>query len=167
MRFRPWRARWNDSWRWAAKMGFRFSLETVLRLRRSLEDGERLRLQTLLAERAQLQTRISETGTSHAALITKLKASLTEQALPSGEMHFSLQRARACELQNARLNASLVPLAQHIEGQQASLVRRRIDRKVLEQVRERQRSRYEADANRRTQSQLEEIFLLRRKADSN
>jgi flagellar export protein FliJ len=143
-------------------MGFHFSLETVLRLRRSLEDGERLRLQTLLVDRAQLQTRISETIALHAALGTKLNTSLQQQTLSGGEMNFAVQRLRACDLQSARLNASLAALGQQIERQQALLLRRRIDRRVLEQLRERQMLRYEADTQRRTQSQVEELFLLRR-----
>ncbi len=143
-------------------MGFRFSLQTVLRLRRSLEDGERLRLQTLLVDRAQLQTRIGETITSRAALGAKLNTSLQQQTLSGGEMQFAGQRLRACDLQSARLNASVAAVTQQIERQQALLLRRRIDRKVLEQVRERQLTRYEADIERRTQSQVEEMFLLRR-----
>jgi flagellar export protein FliJ len=143
-------------------MGFHFSLETVLRLRRSLEDGERLRLQSLLVDRAQLQARIGETIASRAALVTKLNASLQQQTLCGGEMQFAVQRLRACDLQSARLNASLATLALQIERQQAILLRRRIDRKVLEQVRERQMARYEAEAQHRAQLQTEELFLLRR-----
>jgi flagellar export protein FliJ len=146
-------------------MGFRFSLETVLRLRRSLEDGERLRLQTLLVDRAQLQTRIGETIASRAALGGKLNTSLQQQTLCGGEMQFAVQRVRACDLQSARLNASLATLAQQIEHQQAALLRRRIDRKVLEQVRERQLARYDAETQHRAQSQVEEMFLLRRPQD--
>ncbi len=143
-------------------MGFRFSLETVLRLRRSLEDGERLRLQSLLVDRAHLQTRISETVASRAALGTRLNSSLQQQTMSAAEMQFAGQRLRACDLQSARLNASVATLTQQIERQQAVLLRRRIDRKVLEQVRERQMARYEAEAQHRAQLQLEELFLLRR-----
>jgi flagellar export protein FliJ len=143
-------------------MGFRFSLETVLRLRRSLEDGERLRLQTLLVDRAQLQARISETIASCALLHAKLNTALQQQTLSGAEMQFAVQRLRACDLQSARLNTSVAAVTQQIERQQALLLLRRIDRKVLEQLRERQLSRYQADIHRRTQSQVEELFLLRR-----
>jgi len=147
-------------------MGFRFSLETVLRLRRSQEDGERLRLQSLLSERAQLQTRISETIASRAALGDNLNGLLKNESLSGGEMQFAVQRRSACDLQVARLNASVATLSQQIERQQAVLLRRRIDRKVLEQLRTRQLSRYEAEAQRRAQSQIEELFLLRRERKS-
>ena len=147
-------------------MGFRFTLETVLRLRRSLEDSERLRLQSLLSERAQLQTRISETIASRAALGDNLNALLKNESLSGGEMQFAVQRRSACDLQVARLNASVATLSQQIERQQALLLRRRIDRKVLEQLRTRQLSRYEAEAQRRAQSQIEELFLLRRERKS-
>lgn len=143
-------------------MGFRFSLETVLRLKRSLEDAERLRLQSLLADRAQLRTRVDETIASRTALGASLVASLQREFLPGSEMQFAWQRQRACDLQSARLNSSLATVLQQIERQQALLIQRRIDRKALDQLRERQRERYEADAQRRAQSQLEELFLLRR-----
>ena len=147
-------------------MGFRFSLETVLRLRQSLEDSERLRLQMLLADRAELQEEIGETAASRAAVGHKLKAALQRENPPAGELHFAAQRERACGLQSARLSASLATVMQQIERQQTVLLRRRIDRKVLEQLRERQLSRYEVETRRRTQSQIEELFLLR-KAISN
>ena len=143
-------------------MAFRFSLETVLRLRHSLEDGERLRLQALLAQRAQLQREIHNTLESRAGLNAKLTAKIQRDQLSGGEMHFAAQRLRACELQAARLNAAVAALTQPIERQQALLLQRRIERKVLEQVREDQRARYEAEAQHRAQSQIEELFLLRR-----
>lgn len=150
-------------------MGFRFSLESVLRIRRSLEDGERLRLQTMLVQRAQLEREISQTSASRSALGANLKASLQKELLLGSEMQFALQRLRACDLQSARLHGSVTTLTQQIERQQAELLRRRIDRKVLEQLRERQLRSYEIDTQRRTQSQVEELFLLRRamKAISN
>jgi len=146
-------------------MRFRFSLETVLRLRRSLEDSERLRLQMLLADSAQLKTEIERTAGFRAELGVKLSTSLQQHTLPVAEMQFALQRARACDLHSVRLHASLAAVAQHIERQQRALLQRRMDRKVLEQVRERQSSRFEADTQRRTQSQMEELFLLRRGRD--
>ena len=143
-------------------MGFRFSLETVLRLRRSLEDSERLRLQTLLAGRSQLQREIRKTAEFHAAVDEKLKTSLQQQALSGSEMQFAGQRLTACDLQTARLHVSVATVTQQIERQQSLLLRRRIDRKVLENLRERQQADYEAEAQHRAQSQVEEMFLLRR-----
>ena len=143
-------------------MGFRFNLETLLRLRRSLEDGERLRLQTLLAGRSQLQREIGKTTESRAVIEEKLKASLQQETLSGSEMQFTGQRLTACDLQTAHLHLSVATVTQQIERQQALLLRRRIDRKVLEQLRERQLADYEAEAQHRAQSQVEEMFLLRR-----
>jgi flagellar export protein FliJ len=143
-------------------MPFRFSLETVLRLRRSLEDGERLRLQSLLAERAQLETAIHQTSASRSNIGHELTASIRQRSLVAAEIRFAGQRLVACDKQSARLHASLATLSQHIERQQAMLLRRRIDRKVLEQLRMQQLKMHEAEAQRRQQSQMEELFLLRR-----
>ncbi len=147
-------------------MAFRFSLETVLRLRRSLEDSERLRLETLLAQRAQIEREIGDTLESYAALNAKLKQTMEHDRLPGAELQFAIQRLRGCELQVARLHAAIATLAQTIARQQALLLRRRRDRKVLEHVRERQFKQYEAEAQHRGQAEVEELFLLRR-ASSN
>jgi flagellar export protein FliJ len=143
-------------------MGFRFSLETLLRLRRSLEDDERLRLQALLAQRAQLEREVRESIESRTALNAKLQAAMHQALVSGSEMHFAGQRQRGCEAQAARLNAAAELLAQPIEQQQTVLLRRRLERRVLEQVRERQLARYQTEAERRAQVQLEEQFLLRR-----
>lgn len=144
-------------------MGFRFTLETVLRLRRSLEDGERLRLQLLLADRAQLQRTISETTASRSEVGNKLTQSMKQEELSAAEMQFAAQRLTACDLHSARLHASVSTMTQQIERQQSVLLRRRIDRKVLEQLRARQLERHEAETQRREQLQAEELFILRRR----
>ncbi len=143
-------------------MAFRFPLETVLRLRRSLEDGERLRLQTLLSRRAQLQSEVGEVIEARATLDAKLKAAMQQGRLSGGEMQFAGQRLCACQIHTARLNAAAATLKEQIERQQSVLLQRRVERKVLEQVREQRLARYEAEAQRRGQAQVEEMFLLRR-----
>ena len=143
-------------------MAFRFSLETVLRLRRSLEDGERLRLQSLLAGRAQLQSTMNETAASRSKIGHELSQCVGRQALPAAEMQFAVQRLAACDTHSARLHASILNLSQQIERQQAMLLRRRIDRKVLEQLRAQKLETHEKEAERREQTRMEELSLLRR-----
>jgi len=143
-------------------MAFRFALETVLRLRRSLEDEERLRLQTLLARRASLENEVRDTGQAQVALKVALNHGLQQASLPGSELQFGAHRLRACELHTARLKAAASTLGQQIERQQSLLLRRRVERKVLEQLRDRQRARYECEVARREQAQIEELDLLRR-----
>ena len=82
--------------------------------------------------------------------------------MSAAELHFAVQRLAACDLQTARLNASLNALHQQIERQQEVLLRRRLDHKVLEQLRTGQLTRFESEQQHRAQSQIEELFLLRR-----
>ena len=147
-------------------MSFRFSLETVLRLRRNLEDRERLQLQALLARRARLEEDARLTIQAHSALGAACEEALAKNRLAGGELQFVFQRLRACEAQATRLARLAVALGEDIKRQQSVLRQRRVERKVLEQVRERQRARYEMEAQRRSQAKLEELFLLRRTAEA-
>jgi len=144
-------------------MGFRFSLETVLRLRRGLEDSERLRLQELHFQRAQLERQLAATVSSQTALSAALQAAMAKQApLCGGEIGFSDQRLRACQQQAERLRNAAACLDQRVIRQQAVLLERRTQRQVLEQLRGQQWSQYERETQRRAQAQIEELFLLRR-----
>ena len=143
-------------------MAFRFGLETVLRLRRSLEDEERLRLQTLLARRAGLESEARATREVRAALNAALKATMQESSLLGGELQFAAQRMLACEIRAAYLAESAATLGTQIERQQSALLQRRVERKTLEQLRDRQRIHYEVEVERHWQAQIEELFLLRR-----
>lgn len=142
-------------------MAFRFSLETVLRLRRSLEERERLRLATLLARRSELELEVGRAEELRTGLKAKLQLVMSETSLPAGEMQLVEQRTRGCELHARRLRAALATLAQEIARQTAAYVEQRRDREVLENVRQQQQRRYETEAQRRSQARLEELVLLR------
>lgn len=143
-------------------MSFRFSLQTVLRLRRNLEDREWLQLQTLLARQARLEEDARLTGQAHADLNSAINSALGHSPLSGSELQFASQRLHACEAQAKRLATTAVALREAIGRQQSVLLERRVERKTLEQVRDRQQARYEMEAQRRSQAGLEELFLLRR-----
>jgi len=143
-------------------MGFRFSLETVLRLRRSLEDRERLRLQMLLARKTQLEYEAAITRQAGRQLRENVVQELEQGPLPAIEAQFVRQRSGACEIAAARIRQAKVTLEQQIDRQRAAYVERSIGRKVIERLRERQAERYQSQAERRAQAQMEELALLRR-----
>ena len=144
-------------------MPFQFSLETVLNLRRSLEDAERLRLQNLLLQRAELERRLTATTSAETALRAALLAAMGDRVpVPGVEIRFAGQRLEACARQALRLERQVTGLDQQILRQQAVLLQHRTRRQLLEQLRNQYWSRYEREVERRTQSQVEELFLLRR-----
>ena len=144
-------------------MAFRFSLETVLRLRRSLEEAERLRLQRLHVDRRHLDELTSETSKAQGAITAALYSAIGKEApLLGAELRFAAQRLHACILERERLVSAAAILEHQIARQQNVLLQRQVQRKVMDELREQQRSLYERNTNRRAQTAIEEILLLRR-----
>jgi flagellar FliJ protein len=143
-------------------MAFRFSLETVLRLRRSQEDWERLRLQALFAQRAMLESQMQVAEETRTSLKAHELPSPRASPIPAAELQFVTVRRRACELESQRLRQTLVKLEQQIAAQTVVFVAASRARKVLEKLRERKLSRYQAEAQRKEQARVEEVALLMR-----
>jgi flagellar export protein FliJ len=143
-------------------MGFHFTLETVLRLRRSLEDRERLRLQSLHFQRTELELQIDAAALVQKRLRAGLNSDMNKAAICGAELQFTIQRVRACESRAGRLRALTAGLDQQIAKQQVLVLERRRQRRVLEQLRDQQWSRYQSDTEHRAQAQIDELFLLRR-----
>ena len=144
-------------------MAFRFSLESVLRLRRSFEDLEQLRLQKLQGERALLGQQLSTVAAVELAVDVKMRSAMSGPAwLPGSEIQFAMQRLRACRLEQERLSKVIANMESQIAQQQIVFLQCRVQRKVLDQLCERQRSAYVSEAERRMSARSEELFLLRR-----
>ena len=73
-------------------MGFRFSLETVLRLRRTLEEVERGRLQKLLGDRASLERQLCDTRSTQEAIAAAVQSLIQQRpTVPGSELRFAAQ----------------------------------------------------------------------------
>jgi flagellar export protein FliJ len=141
-------------------MAFRYSLESVLRLRRSLEHQEEQRLFALAAVVARLRTMLERMQQSDVA---QRRAALAEmEEFSSGAQ---LQFRAACD------DASL-RLINRVKGQLQDAERQRLEqlkvyqearqrREIFEGLRERQQELYKLNQSRRQQQRTDEAFLIR------
>jgi flagellar export protein FliJ len=142
-------------------MTFRFSLETILRLRRSLEHRE----EQLLAA---MENRVQSVATEIAAIDAQLSSRDRdrEQGLRSGvsgaQLHFELDCRRALESRRGEIAAILRLLEQARDRQRSAFLESRQRRQALEHLRERALREFRTDEDRRQQRQLDDLYLMRR-----
>lgn len=147
-------------------MGFRFSLEGLLRLRGALEQVEERALLRLRLEERLLEQEMEQV----AALRTRQASRRTSQrtaAVPGGSLTGAdLQFAGFLEarlaLEEDRMRQQLRERREETQRQVSvfSLARRR--REAIEALRDRQRAAYREAEQRREQRGLDELFLLQR-----
>lgn len=147
-------------------MGFRFSLETVLRLRRSLERKQELHLQMLLARQAAIESSLQSTANTRIALKRELTHAAGKLTLPAAEIRFVHQRLGSCELATARLEDELATARKQVNEDTAVLIEQSRRRKLLECLKQQQERRYAAEAERRTQAEVEQMHLMLRAASA-
>lgn len=142
-------------------MAFRFSLQTILRLRESYERLERMRLLALTAAVAQLKLEIHALDAESAGAQRRLREKLAG-GLSGAEMQFEA----ACEKLRAEHKKALEEKLRATEKmhakQQAAYRLARQKRRILENLRERRREEYKREQARREQQQLDEIHSIHR-----
>lgn len=143
-------------------MAFRFSLETVLRVRRTQEGQERLRLQMLFAQRAALESQVTSLEKMRVELNAQSVPRAVSESLPAAELHFLNVRRNACEIETQRLVCAIAELEQRIIAQTAAFVEKSRACKTIENLREKQLRTYQTDVMRKAQAQLDETALLTR-----
>ena len=143
-------------------MAFRFSLETVLRLRSSLEQRDRLILQALYSKQRALQQEMRLARQAASAIRMRVTEALSICRVCGSEIQLFEWQRQLWEGQGKKLEALLSDLANQIERQIGEYERRRKDRRVLENVSNVQLRRYHRELVRREQAQIEELTLLRR-----
>jgi flagellar FliJ protein len=140
-------------------MPFRFTLQAVLRWRESFERRERLRLamitrETLKARRERDEAKL-ERGSSIAEFQSKL-----QRGMNSAEMQFELASDRARQRRIASLIDHFSKL-EYLRRQQLEVFRKaQQQRKILENLRDRQLATYQLILARRLQQEMDERFLL-------
>ena len=140
-------------------MPFRFSLQPVLRLRESFERRERLRLETITREvmkaRGQLKVAIQERLRAQGESKKKLR-----QGLLGAELQFELACDRARVRQITALKEQVSRLEELRVRQLEAFRKAQQQRKILENLRDRQFAGYRLIRDRRVQQQLDERFLI-------
>lgn len=141
-------------------MPFRFSLESILRLRDGQERLERTRLLSLNAEVARLKLEIEALEAEVQEARKRLRENLAG-GLSGAEIQFELvcERLRA---EHAReLEAKFQEAKRKVAKQQVVYRLARQKRRILENLRERRKDVYAREQSRREQQALDEAFSLR------
>lgn len=144
-------------------MAFRFSLDTLLRLRLSLERKEELILQrinmALMQTRQELeqlrQERQAAWGEAHLRL---------SGAVPASELHFELARDQAAQTRVDQLRQRIAQLEAARQEQQRAYQKARQEREILENLRDRKREQFDMELNRAEQQRIDDMQLLLRAA---
>ena len=140
-------------------MPFNFSLQAVLRWRESFERRERQRLEIVTRELVKAQQQREQAKLDRANALIQAQKKL-RRGMTAAEMQFEL----ACDRTRARRIAVWNEHVTKLED----LRRRQIDvfrkaqqqRKILENLRDRQLAAYQLIQARRTQQQMDDRFLI-------
>ncbi|HWY04896.1 MAG TPA: flagellar FliJ family protein [Candidatus Acidoferrum sp.] len=142
-------------------MPFFFSLDAVLHLRQSLEHQQELRLRSANQQVARVR-HLLEQMDLHRRQIHSMQSRELSAGVTSAELRFGL----LCEAELLRhrheLEHELARLQQFHDQQREILQLARRTRETLEIVRDQQRMTYRKEIARRTQRNLDDLFLLRR-----
>ncbi len=147
-------------------MAFRYSLQSLLRLRQSLERQEEQRLFALAALVARLRAEIEELKQEDVGI---RRAQIREMA--DGTLGASLHFASACggalDMVRKKLELQLEEAERKRLTQLRAYKAIRQKREILEGLRERQEAAYEVESARHEQQNVDEAFLIRSHAVSN
>jgi len=141
-------------------MVFRFSLETVLRLRRSEQQQQEMTLQRLSEQANRIAVELQAIDDE----IRRLgRQTNSERGITGSEIHFDQDR---CEILRQRRNETEGRL-QAVREQQAVAVkqfhRTWQRREALESLRQRQHQAYEVEEGRKEQRSYDDLFLQRKR----
>lgn len=142
-------------------MAFRFSLDTLLRLRISIERKEELNLQRIHAALQQARRELERLRLERQAAWGEAQLRLRASA-PAAELHFELARDQAAQRRAALLQQRIAQLESARLQQQAVYRKARQDREILENLRDRMREQYDLEQNRSEQQRIDDILLMLR-----
>ena len=140
-------------------MPFRFSLQAVLRCRESFERRERQRLQMITREVVKAKQQRDQAKVDRATSLAEFQKRLHE-GMNVMEMQFELACDRARLRRIAALNDHFAKL-EDLRRRQVDVFRKaQQQRKILENLRERQLAAYQLLQARREQQQMDDRFLI-------
>jgi flagellar FliJ protein len=140
-------------------MPFRFSLQAVLRCRESFERRERQRLQMITREVVKAKQQRDQAKVDRATSLAEFQKRLHE-GMNVMEMQFELACDRARLRRIAALNDHFAKL-EDLRRRQVDVFRKaQQQRKILENLRERQLAAYQLIQARREQQQMDDRFLI-------
>ena len=140
-------------------MAFRFTLQSVLRLRESQERLERMRLLAAVAAVVQVKEEIEALEKESREAKQRLRENLFA-GLSGAEMHFETMCEWLRREHRKVLDAKLKEAEAKYAKQQAAFRVARQKRRILENLRERRRAEYLRKQARREQQRLDEAFSM-------
>lgn len=142
-------------------MAFRFSLATVLRVRRIIEEREEAILQKILFDISKIfedlernEAQLAETDALRQADVLKTCIGL--------EIHASYGEVKELKQRRKDLAAQIQELEQARDRQLAVYEAARRGREILTDMRERKRTAYDIDLSKREQKILDDNYIARR-----
>lgn len=140
-------------------MPYRFPLQAVLSCRESFERRERQRLQIISREVIKAQQQWERARVERANNLSALQQKLRKGST-AGELQFELfcdhARVRRILAWHERLSK-----LKELQGRQIAIYRHtQQQRKIMENLRDRQRAAYQLVQDRRTQQQMDDRYLI-------
>jgi flagellar FliJ protein len=140
-------------------MPFRFSLQAVLRCRESFERRERQRLEVVTREMVKAQQQRELAKLDRANALSMLQKKL-HQGMTAVEMRFELACDRTRVRQIATWNGHVAKLEDMRRRQLEIFRKAQQQRKILENLRDRQLADYRLVQSRRAQQEMDDRFLI-------
>ncbi|MGO8786376.1 MAG: flagellar export protein FliJ [Terriglobia bacterium] len=140
-------------------MPLRFSLQAVLRLRESFERREQQRLEVVTREFVKVKQQWEQAKLDRANTVVQLQKKL-RQGVTAVEMQFDLACDRARLRRIEALNGHLVKIEDLRRRQLEAFRKAQQQRKILENLRDRQLAAYLLVQTRREQQQMDDRFLI-------
>ena len=147
-------------------MAFVFPLQGVLRVRELQERSELQKLQALAAQLARVRAEI----VSLEAEAEQIRRGVWQEAsagIYGAELHFSAARESASLERRRLLQTKLQELERAQQAQMQRYLQARQKKETIAHLREEQLAAWELEQSRRTQRQLDELFLVRQAARKN
>ena len=142
-------------------MAFRFSLDTLLRVREIDEQREERLLGQILNQITQTYKTLADLAVQRRAMITQRESSLQQQT-SAAELMLSYERIRANDEMVRTGQHQLVKLHAMKDQQMKVYETAHSNREVLSTMREKQREHYKQDQSRKEQSMMDDNFSSRR-----
>jgi len=143
-------------------MSFTFTLEAVLRSRKSIEEREQRKLEQIKQQLVQARSLLESLNTQLHDLAGSRESAM-QQAVAAFQLH-ALEAARiALQRHQKEATAQLVRLHADWEKQLKLFAAARRDRKLVSEMRDRQREAYQTAQTRQQQKTIDDLFSALRK----
>jgi flagellar export protein FliJ len=142
-------------------MAFEFSLATVLRVRGIIEEREEGILQKILFDIAKIFDDLERTDAALAETDASRHADILKPCIGL-QVHASYGELKQLKQHRKDLEGEIQKLEEARDGQLIVYEAARRNREMLTDMREKKRTAYDADANKREQKALDDNYIARR-----